>query len=252
MSTKAGPLEREHADLDLGSSMMGVACDPVQLDAFRDADGKLPANVFQLNRASRGRGRPLNSKNRAAGEYARLHIHKFGDPRDYLGSLWSTPLDQAVELVLAAENYQDREDRLLKLCDEAGAAMSKAIAEGWSAEKLKAVAQMVDAVERAANSMKAKPGDIAVKILSIQMNAAKEAAQYVGPKMPSELAVDANIAFRAIFVGQHQHGDSPVQHVLENAANAVNKGLVSESALLDMRIIDGECQLDQDIEVDDE
>lgn len=184
MSTKAGPLEREHAEAHGGGEVFGLTCDPVQLDAFRDDTGRLPSNVYQLNRAARGRGRTLGAKNKSSGEYARLHIHKHGDPRDFLGSLHSTPLDQAVELVLAAENYQDREARLLRLCDEASNAMSTAVQGGWSGERLKAVARMVEAVERAANSMKAKPGDIAVKILAIQKDAAKEAAQYVGSKMP--------------------------------------------------------------------
>lgn len=183
MSTKPGPLERAFRDETAGE-VFGLACDPIQLDAFRDETGRLPTNVYQLNRATRGRGRTPGAKNKSSAEYARLHIHKYGDPRDFLGSLHSTPLDQAVEMVLAAENYQDREERLLRLCDEAANAMVTAVKEGWSGEKLKAVARMVESVERAANSMKAKPGDIGAKILAIQKDAAKEAAQYIGSKMP--------------------------------------------------------------------
>lgn len=239
VSTKPGPIERAfHAEHGVGAAL-GVDMDPEQLDLLRGPDGRLPDNVFQLARKA-GPGRTPGAPNRKSAEYVKYFTHKFGDPVDYLGSTYSMPLDQAVELVLAAENYNDREARLLKMCDQAAEAMMKAIAEGWSGEKLKAVARMVEAVERAANGMKAKPGDIAVKVLAHQLNAAKEAAQYIRSKKPTEIAVDAALDFRAFFVGQHGDAAAPQVQALANAADAVNKGLISESDLRDLRIIDGE------------
>ncbi|WP_226018116.1 hypothetical protein [Novosphingobium sp. FKTRR1] len=239
MSTKPGPIERAfHADLGVGAAL-GVDMEPHQLDMLRGEDGKLPGNVFQLARKA-GPGRPPNSPNRKSAEYAKYFTHKYGDPVDYMGSTFSMPLDQAVELVLVAENYTEREERLLRLCDQAAEAMVKAVSEGWSGEKMKSVVRMVEAVERAAGSMKAKPGEIAVKVLVHQLNAAKEAAQYIRSKKPTEHVVDANLDFRAFFVGQHGTEAAPHQQALANAADAVNKGLISESDLQDLRIIDGE------------
>ncbi len=218
---------------------LGVDMDAEQLDLLRGEDGKLPANVFQLAR-KRGPGRTPGSPNRKSAEYVKYFVHKYGDPVDYLGSTFSMPLDQAVELVLAAENYPDREARLLRMCDEAVEAMAKAISEGWSGERMKAVVRMVESVERAANGMKAKPGDIAVKIWLLQKDAAKEAAQYIRSKKPTEHVVDANLDFRAFFVGSHGDHLEPEQRALANAADAVNKGLIGEGDLKELRIIDGE------------
>lgn len=239
MSTKPGPIERAYRGETTAGAALGMDMEPEQLDLLRKGDGRLPDNVFRLARKA-GPGRNPGSPNRKSADYVKYFTQKFGDPVDYLGSTYRMPLDQAVELVLAAENYNDRELRLLKLCDQAADAMSKALSEGWSGEKLKTVVRMVEAVERAANGMKAKPGDIAVKVLAHQLNAAKEAAQYIRSKKPTEIAVEGNLDFRAFFVGQHGGAAAPQVEALANAANAVNKGLLTESDLKDLRIIDGE------------
>lgn len=239
MSTKPGPIERAIRAETTAGAALGIDMQPEQLDLLRDGDGRLPDNVFQLARKA-GPGRTPGSPNRKSAEYVKYFTQKYGDPVDYLGSTYRMPLDQAVELVLAAENYNDRELRLLKLCDQAADAMAKAISEGWSGEKLKAVARMVEAVERAANGMKAKPGDIAVKVLAHQLNAAKEAAQYIRSKKPIEHIVDDKLDFRAFFIGQHGAAAAPHVEALANAADAVNKGLLTEGDLKDLRIIDGE------------
>jgi hypothetical protein len=101
--------------------------------------------------------------------------------------------------------------------------------------------QLVELIKIASpGSGKAPPGDLAIRALSVQLQAAKEVSQYVHSKKPVEHIVDASVDFKAFFIGQHGLDSAPAQQALANAAEAVNKGLISEADLRDLRIVDGE------------
>ena len=155
MSTKPSSLEGaaqefiDSAGDEMGApeGIMGRRATPEQLDAFRDPKGNLPPNVFQLVRQgegeTRGPGRPKGSRNKRSDDLARLIAHKYGDPVEYMASLYAMPFDQLVELVKKAD--------------------------GGKASKT---------------------GDIAIKVLNIQLSAAKAVSEYVHSRKPVEHQVD--------------------------------------------------------------
>lgn len=81
--------------------MLGAAIEPEQLDAFRDEQGSLPRNVFQLARQHKS-GRPLGAKNKRNEVLAKLICQQHGDPVQYMASLYSMPLDQMIDLIKLA------------------------------------------------------------------------------------------------------------------------------------------------------
>lgn len=100
MSTELSSLEKSFRAVTGESFTAGV--DPEQLDLLRDDKGRLPQDVFQRLR-QRGRGRPPNARNKRNDDLARLIAHQHGDPVLFMASLYSTPLDQLVELMLVAD-----------------------------------------------------------------------------------------------------------------------------------------------------
>ncbi len=107
MSTAPTSLERAAREALESPSMFGGEAEPLALDGLRDKRGKLPSNVFQLVRqgeaAPRGRGRPKDSRNRRNADLAKLLIHKYGDPVEYMASLYRMPTDQLAELLGLAD-----------------------------------------------------------------------------------------------------------------------------------------------------
>ena len=100
MSTEPSSLEKSFRAVTGESITAGV--DPEQLGRRRDDKGRLPQDVFQQLR-QRGRGRPPNARNKRNDDLARLIAHQHGDPVLFMASLYSTPLDQLVELMLVAD-----------------------------------------------------------------------------------------------------------------------------------------------------
>lgn len=112
MSTAPSSLEaaaREQlGEKSNGTGITGAENTPEQIDAFRDDRGDLPSNVFQLLRqqdgeAQRGPGRPKGARNKRSQELAKLIAHKYGDPVEYMASLYAMPLDQVIELLKLAD-----------------------------------------------------------------------------------------------------------------------------------------------------
>lgn len=116
MSSDATSLEKAaravQSDAVDGGSLLGADTSPEQLDAFRDEQGALPKNVFQLARqqegeGKRGPGRPAGSRNKRSDDLARLVAHKYGDPVEFMASLYHRPTDQIVELLKIADPGKD-------------------------------------------------------------------------------------------------------------------------------------------------
>lgn len=100
MSTEPSSLEKSFRAVT-GDSIIGDM-EPEQLDMLRDDKGRLPEDVFRRIR-QRGRGRPPGAANKRNADLAKLVAQQHGDPVLFMASLYSTPLDQLVELMLVAD-----------------------------------------------------------------------------------------------------------------------------------------------------
>jgi hypothetical protein len=108
--------------------------------------------------------------------------------------------------------------------------------------------QMVELIKLAApGDGKAPPGDLAVKALSVQLQAAKEAAQYVHSKKPTEVAVDHRVDGTIVgFVAPGQGNIGPVGEVMKRIGDAVQAGDIDAGQVLDIRVVDGEYRMPDD------
>lgn len=227
-------------------SLLGAEPDSEQLDLIADAnDGRLPDDVFRQMRArareqegQRGPGRPPGSRNKAHADVAKLICGKYGDPLQFMARVYAMPLDQLTQLLLAAEGVGEREDRLLDLCDKAAEAFATAVREQWGQERLKALGRIVDTLERAASSLKSKPGEIALKALAHQITSANNVAPYVASKKPVE--VDHTLKADGVVIMPAPNSQAPVQQVLRNLGNAIADGTVTIDQLRNGEIVDAE------------
>lgn len=232
MSIKTGSLEAAFTDACGEEGTPAFAGATVeQLDLLRDEDGRLPADVFRKIR--QGPGRRPGSRNRRSTDLAKLICQKNGNPVLFMASIYSTPLDQLVEMLMAAEGVPEREHELLSLIDRAAMLMEQAAREGWGAERLKAIAQMVESVERAAASLKSKPGEIALKALAHQLSAAREVSAYTDSKKPIEANVNHKVD-AVIFMGAGAPNDPAAQAMLRTH-EAINSGVIDTSQIEELR-----------------
>jgi hypothetical protein len=213
--------------------MGGVSAD--QLDMYRGEDGKLPSDTFRRMRIeARTRGRPPGSRNRANVDLAKLICREGGDPQLFLARVYGTPLDQLVEMLLVAEGVPEREERLFELIGAAEKLVNRAIVESWGEAKLKVVTKAMEAIERAASSLKSKPGDIALKALGQQIAAAKEVSPYVHSKKP----VDVTVTHKrnVIMMPAPQAAvDDPIDAVMRRTVEALSNGDIDPARIMDMR-----------------
>ncbi|KEZ00350.1 hypothetical protein AI27_05065 [Sphingomonas sp. BHC-A] len=219
--------------------MLGVESDPEQLDLLRGPDGKLPQDVFRQMR-QRGRGRPLGAGNKRSDKLAKLICQQAGDPVLFMASIYAMPLDQMIELLLIADSTAEREERLLELVEQTEQAVMK-ITPTLVMSNPAAVNELTSLLDRVvdiAKGLKSRPGDVAVKALNTQLQAAREVAQYVHSKKPVEF--EANVKLDGILVMPPAMPSAPVEHMLEKVRDAINSGQVSAQQLSDMRMVDGE------------
>lgn len=196
MSTEPPALVRA-VEAEAGA-LIGVAASSEQLDLLRGEDGKLPSDVFRRMRADAGpraAGRPKGSINKNTRQMARLIVERHGDPLLALAESAALPLDQFVELLLAADGSRDREERLLELAERSSRLADRLLDDADSGRMLsdKAVERLEGLVEQAANlarTLKVKPGELALKAFVAQRDTRKIVAEYVHSKMP--IAVDVN------------------------------------------------------------
>lgn len=231
--------------------LIGAEVSPAQLDLLADEDGKLPPNVFTLARA-KGPGRPMGAVNRSSRDIAKFHRTKYGCPAEFMASVRAMPLDQITHVLREAEGYSEREEKLFKLIDSVEELQVKALNENWSEAKLKLLDRMLDRIEKAASSMKAKPGDLATKALALQLAAARDEARYVLSPMPVLATVDHRVDGTIVgFVAPGQGNTGPVGEVMKRIGDAVRAGDIEAGQVLDFRVVDGEYRL-PDEDSDDE
>jgi hypothetical protein len=236
MSTDLGSLEGAFVDQCGARSVLGGMGDVEQLDLLRGPDDKLPPDAFRRLRVEqRGRGRPAGARNKRSADLGRLICEKHGDPQQYLASVYSTPLDQLVEMMLIAEGVPEREDRLMALCDSVETMVKAAHEEKWSEAKLKMLGSMLNAVERAAGSMKSKPGEIALKALGHQITAAKEVSPYVHSKKPVEVSVTNKLDGVIFMPAPQGSAADPIDAVMRRTVEAINSGAIDPARVVDMR-----------------
>lgn len=179
-------MERAFRDVAGSDAMVGAAASPEQLDLLRDATtGKLPANVFRIMREEERRvGRPKGAGNKRNEKLAKLICAKHGDPVQFMASVYSRPLDQIVELLRIADNSDEREQLLEGLVEQFQAQIAAIAASAPGVAALKRLDSIADRLIDIARVLQYKPGDLAVKALSLQVQAAKEVATYVHGKQP--------------------------------------------------------------------
>lgn len=219
---------------ECGERVMGGAT-AEQLDMLRDTQGRLPADTWrQMRQSQRGRGRPKGARNRENTDLAKLICQEGGDPQLFLARVYSTPLDILCEQLLIAEGAPEREDRLIAMCDALTDMLKVAAREQWSEKQWDALVKVADRVERAAGSMKSKPGDISLKALGLQITAAKEVSPYVHKKKPVDVAVQhtRNVIFMP--APQATVAD-PVDAVMRRTVEAMNTGEIDPARILEMR-----------------
>jgi hypothetical protein len=257
MTTQPSSLERAVLDHGGEPSFLGVATSAEQLDLLRDADGKLPQDVFRLVRegkVERGRGRPLNSRNKRNDDVARYYTQRFGDPLIAIGELANTPFDQLIELILVADSTAEREERLLRLIDSAeelikslmASIKAGALAAGDKLDqRIDKVATLLERVFDAAKALKMKPGDLAIKALNLQLAAHKVALEYVHSKKPVEANV--NVRSDGVIVGlapkpgaSVEDKDALLRKAGEGIAKMLADGRVDPSRLGEYRFVDGQ------------
>ena len=252
MSTKPSSMENAWQDAARTGSadefaavgIFGTEVSPAQMDMLADENGKMPANVFSIARG-KGPGRPKGAVNKASRDLEKFILHKYGCPVEYMASVRSMPLDQITHALMEAEGFSDREEKLFKLLDDVEALQVKALNENWTDAKLKLLDRMLDRVEKAVSSMKAKPGDLATKALSIQLAAARDEARYIRSPMPVQatinLKTDGTLIMAGTVPSTEWQGDAgPVGEVMRRIADGVNKGEIDASQLQDIRIVDAE------------
>ena len=168
----------------IGTSMLP---DPVQLEAFRGADGRVTAEAI---RVVRGRGRPAGARNKRTKKDADYFVQRYGDPLDVLGQMMTTPLRQFVEVLREADNADEREAHLLQLAETIDAQVSKLVAKGsLTKAESQTLERLVDRLADVAKVLRATPGKLALDALALQLQATFRALEYVHGKQPVSLEV---------------------------------------------------------------
>lgn len=207
-----------------------------QLELLRDPQtGRLPADAFRRLRSGGGPGRRPGSRNKRNSDLAKLVCQKAGDPILFLAGVYATELDQLVEMLMIAEGVPEREDRLIQLCDTVEKMTRKAMIEGWSEARLKVLESCLKSVENAAGSLKAKPGDIALKALGHQIQAAREVSPYVHSKKPTEITATHKVDGVIFMPGPQSGPADPIDAVMRRTVEAIQGGQIDPAQIQDLR-----------------
>jgi hypothetical protein len=259
MSTPPSSIEAAAREvIDSGEApegIMGRHVAPEQLDAFRDDKGNLPPNVFQLVReeegaAKRGPGRPKNSKNKASKDMAKFIAHKYGDPVEYLASIYAMPLDQLCETMLAADGTVQRreelEELLVALADRVEALAHVGSTTVLDAEDYRNLTKACEALGSAASKMQGKPGDLAIKALNVTLSAAKAVSEYCHSKQATKAKVEFDNLPVFMMPGgkpgvpDFSQQDQETRFAADLLANALKQGRLEPQQLLGLELKEGQ------------
>jgi hypothetical protein len=210
-----------------------------QLELLRGDDGKLPQDAFRKLRAQRGRGRPAGHGNKRNVDLAKLICQTSGDPLIFLSSVYATELDQLVEMLLIAEGVPEREDRLYELMDRFADKVSEAVRGGMTADAAKSLEHAAFLLEKAAVSLKTKPGEIALKALAHQITAAKETAPYVHSKKPIEQNVTVRSDGTIFMPAPQTSAADPIDAVMRRTVEAIQGGEITAEQITELRFNPG-------------
>lgn len=252
MSSAAQPLPGENeADGAREAGVLGGALAPAQLDLLREDDGRLPDNVFQLARAEEAKrpGRPKGSRNKRSSNLAAVLQAKYSDPVEFQASVYDMPLDQLCEALLIADGTVARQRKLdamlLALSERVDELTGEAKRRGVPIESIERLAEACEALEGAARRSQGKPGDVALKALNLQLQAARTVAEYVHSKKPVE-AVVRHQADAVLMMPAAQGGaafdavDETTRMAGDLLAKALASGQLTGSDIVGLRLHDGQ------------
>lgn len=260
MSSGPTSLEAAHAEVidksdapaESGGGVLGLASDPQQLDLLRDDQGKLPSNVFRLVRQepqkARGPGRPKDSRNKVSDQLAKLIGHKYGDPVEFQASIYAMPLDQLCELILVADGTMQRREQLDEMLLDLAARIRDLARSDKDAESRKSIDRLADAceaLESVARAGAGKPGDIAIKLLNLQLLAASRVSEYVHSKKATEHKVEVDNLPTLVMAAAHRpeefdEADRNARLAGELLAAALKSGKVTAEQVVGLQLRDGQ------------
>lgn len=259
-SMEAAAREAIGGERDSGG-LFGGSTEATQLDLLRGSDGKLPANVFRMQRetpdAYRGPGRPKGARNKRNDDLAKLIAHKYGDPVEYMASLYAMPLDQLCELLLIADGTIERRQKLDEMLFDLGKQVREltraAKNSGSSMEAIDRLADACEALENVAKTSQGKPGDLAIKALNVQLAAAKAVSEYVHSKKPVEAVVDLKtdgvLVMSSAPIGSSFNAiDDATRKAGEGLAQLLQQGRIEAADIAGLRMIDGQLTFAEDVE----
>lgn len=240
MSTPSSSLEKSFRDAAGGVrvpvGLAGVETDPSQLDLLRDADGKLPGNVFQLIRQgkAKGPGRPAGAGNKRNAKLAALICERSGDPVLFMSDVYAMPLDQLVELLRAADNVDEQDALLYRLAENVERQVETLLAKGsYTAADRKMLDGLVDKLGDISKVLRGRPGQLASAALAIQLQAARATAEYVHGKQPVSVHVQGKADMVLLVPGLN----APLTETSGELAAAVGKYGVECIDVEGMRLI---------------
>lgn len=245
-------------------ALFGAGADAAAIDAHRGADGRLPATIFRDLRgdpAARSRGRPPGSRNKRGSDLSKLILQMHGDPVLAMASIYATPLDQLVEMLLIADGSQARQGELQHLIEtltEEIALTVRIAKANVSDDTLRELAKACGKLEQACNTLQGKPGDLAMKALNAQLAAAREVATYVHSKKPTEQHVKVSTDGVLVMPSRDAGGDFDALHADTKDSgqiinDALRAGAIEAADLGSMQLIDGRLIVDGEfVEVSDE
>ena len=178
--------------------LLGVVTTPAQLDLLRGEDGKLPSDIYRRVRANampEGPGRRPGSLNRRNKQIARAIAERANGQDPLLAMVDDAfmPLDQFVELMMAADGSRDREERLYQLADRTQALVDRLFDDTESGHSLSDkqvdnLGRLVEQVSNLTRTLKVKPGELGLKAYVAQRDTRRILARYMHSEMP--VAVD--------------------------------------------------------------
>lgn len=175
-------------------SMFGADASADEVDALRDAKGRLPADAFRRLRrgnGKRGPGRPLGAVGKRNEQLAKLVMQEYGDPVLGGAALYAMPLDQLCEMLQVADGSRERQEQQDELLSVLAARVEELTLTVRIAARSVDPGELTKAADRLADAAEAlqdtsthtgKSGALALQALNLQLMARRFVAEYVHSK----------------------------------------------------------------------